>query len=292
VGLAFVKPWRDGRLAWASLITTAFSFASLLLTHWTSKPLWDHVAIMQYGQFPWRLLSVPTVGVCLLLPALPVALEALALPALWRKRGLIVAGLAISGCYLISAFRYHIPPKPDNPPYLLNWHPEAQTETLFEAEQWKDLPFRIRTAIADEYGPIWRASRRPMLHLPGSVLLKKPLHVTGGEDDRYWMRFEVENPSSLPQSFTVAYNYYPAWQVSSEPSCPTLTVAPTQDMGYIQVQNIPPGKFTIHLFYGDTPIRAHTKTIAAGVWLVWLGGLLMLGAVQARWLLRRRSVGR
>lgn len=294
--LALSRRHRDRRFGWSVIATAAFTFAALLLTHRISKPIWDHVKIMQYGQFSWRLLIVPTVGVCLLLPALPVALRVLSLRAPWRQTGMIGWGVALFCCYLMSYLCYYNQLTPDDPPRLLASYPNFRASDLYDATRWNSLFAEghlvpINTALRDEYGPIWRVPWRPALHAPGTVMFNPPLKVLAGDDTRYSIRLVVENPTSEAQSLAIAYNYYPAWQVWSEPRCPDLSLAPTPETGFIQVQHIPPGKSTIHVYYGNTPLRAWTKALAGCFWLIWLLGAAALALGHFVPLARRRRSG-
>src|SRR5690606_3657867 len=60
------------------LILFAATMIGLLFTMNASRFVWERIPLLQYAQFPWRLLTVPSLGIALLIPAPLIALSQLA----------------------------------------------------------------------------------------------------------------------------------------------------------------------------------------------------------------------
>jgi hypothetical protein len=246
---------RDGRnrklLAGVGVLVLATAFGILLTTSAT-RFLWDRVPLLQFAQFPWRLLSIPTVGLCLLLPAAVVADN----PTRHRP-ATVAAFLILAVCFGLSHYYYARikgkVPYPDN----------------LKPQNWDYI--RIHTAALDEYGPIWRDTRRPAKWPRGAPLPNARIAVLRTNKQRMDIRASIQNKSDQPQPLTIALNYFPGWQGRIEPGHKRLTLAPEASTGFIEVRDIPPGQSEIRVWFGDTPIRRTCKMASGIAWLLWLG---------------------
>jgi hypothetical protein len=224
-----------------------------------SMPLWRLFPILQYAQFPWRFLSIPTVCVCLLLPAAWVrAADTRGTETSAKGRQLQISFLFVSltACFLVSRFNYVriseiIPYGPERAP-----------------ENWGKAP--VRTTDRDDYGPIWRPGERKETAVPGTVLTDEYVRVLEKTHRGTTMTLRLENTAFTPKSLAVAWNYFPGWRAWAEPELP-LTVGPAPKTGFISIDSIRPGKSTLHLSFGDTPLRRNAKVFSAILWLVWIG---------------------
>jgi len=50
--------WQSHSINLMILMTIAFGFAYAFLTHSRSNPIWERIGILQYSQFPWRLVAL------------------------------------------------------------------------------------------------------------------------------------------------------------------------------------------------------------------------------------------
>lgn len=259
---------REGRLpaVGAVAILLAGTVAGVLLTMPATKFLWDRVELLQYGQFPWRLLSVPTFGIALLVPSALVLLPA--------ERRVRAAGLATMAMYVAICFFF------SNANY-------ARIEGIMPALYNEDPSWwhtmQITTVETDDYGPIWRETARPPTVEPGSVTPDAPVTVRRADNRRgVAMQLDVLNESGAEAGLAIAWNYFPAWKATAGGGA-ALRVSPEDGTGFLRLDGIPPGESTVRVRFGNTPVRAWTKGVSLAAWLAWVVAV----ALVARMLLIR-----
>ncbi|MCX8037114.1 MAG: hypothetical protein N3D11_08750 [Candidatus Sumerlaeia bacterium] len=235
--------------------TLAALVAAIALGAWlttaSSRILWDRIALLQFAQYPWRLLPLPSLGIALVLPAALV----IAAPERTRAGLLAMLGLLLI-CFAASQVLYGrikgIVPYSD----------------AFTTKDWETL--QILTADLDEYGPIWRDRFRPPKWPRGVLLESDKVKVLQFESRRVSIRAEVENRSGRPEPLVLTTNYFPGWQARTEPDKRPLTVAPGPATGFILIEGVPPGRTTFRIWFGNTPLRVRCKAVSAAAWVVWL----------------------
>lgn len=132
------------RAPWPLKVGTAGAAVLLLLTLGVSRPLWDHLPLMRYVQFPWRLLG--ETGVLMTL-ACGVGIEAL---TLGRLKKYVLAAM-----FVILAPPWHWQPTEQLEPIL----PERPKPTDLRARQWsltsddEYLPQAVQAKDAEKYPP-------------------------------------------------------------------------------------------------------------------------------------------
>jgi hypothetical protein len=254
---------RDARLAAGTGALVLATAVGILLTTPLSGFLWDRLPLLQFAQFPWRLLTFPTVGVCLLLPA---AIMAIRPP---HARWTLIAALTVFACCFGASHYFYARIKGDLAP----------TEDL-DPRNWERR--QILTADLDEYGSIWREKDRPPKWPRGAVIGNEQIEVVSCDNRRIAVQAAIRNESDQPQPLIIAANYFPGWQGRLDPGDKPLTLLPGPATGLILIENIPPGRSNLRVWFGDTPLRRRCKIVSGVAWLTWFGGWLVLAATRKR----------
>lgn len=247
-----------------------FSLASLLLCIFmmlpASTPLWEHVPLLAFTEFPWRL-----VGLAGLFTALPAGMSLRLLS--WAKvsdRASCTA-LALSLVLIpVTVFVYLYPRQPfveypdPTPADIIEFELETQAWgttsgseylTIWLTEKPEDSPLL----------PLYRAkqpiSKLDSQHLPEGVQAELLGHSVVSDSYRF----------TSPQAFTARFHtfYFPGWRAYLDGKPVVIQIS--QPYALIEVA-IPPGEHTLRLRFENTPIQR----LANGLSLVTLLVTLIL----------------
>jgi hypothetical protein len=255
--------WRD-RERRATLVFLAITAIGLI---WMSTRgslwLWEHVPLMPFIQFPWRLVGRAILPVSLLSGAL---IPAISPPTQHATRNTghasrITHHVSRTTYYvllpilILSAFPYTYPPR--------GYCPNAARPTIDDVFAYEHRAGLVGVDPEGSYFPVW-VKRRP----EGSPL--EPQYAAGAPITRFdeavlpsgatvveadygsnRARLLIETPVPF-QARYLAF-YFPGWQVSidGEP----VDVTPTDPEG-LMAFDVPSGKHTIIVRFGSTPIRS------------------------------------
>ena len=229
-----------------------------LLTLPFTRPVWDHIPLMPFIQFPWRLLGPAALCASILagggihwLPKRPWLLAA------------IIALVASLG-------------------HLSWWYPrycEKFAEiTLARTVEYERDTGTIGATAKGEFLPV-TAHRFPDDETIADALIR-------GEPPQYLTGFPVEaqlavtDPDTLdyratvttPVAFRITFNqfYFPGWRATLDDRPTAIQLTP--DTGLMTLL-IPAGKHTLHFHFGETPLRAASDAVS----LIALLGLMAYG---------------
>ncbi|MAU01335.1 MAG: hypothetical protein CL608_29695 [Anaerolineaceae bacterium] len=256
--------------------------SSFMLTP-LSAPLWEHLPLLAFTQFPWRFLSVQAFG-----GALAVGALALVIPRpQWWTLPLIVLLLASSLGQL-------------NPDHLPLTDADVTAESLAQYEWFTG---NIGTTISFEYLPptvqprpytsSWlnRGDRWTVTPLAGELVSAALLAERAD-----WQRWSVE--TAVPSTLIFPILHWPGWRAEIDGE--TVGIRPSAGSGLIEL-DVPAGEHEIELRLGRTPVRlaaevASLLAILLTIWLFqpskrWLNrktgfavvGLLLLAIVVRLW---------
>jgi len=262
------KARRDRLLAGIVGLTLA-TILGILLSTPLSAFLWDHFPPLQFAQFPWRTLSIPTVGVCLMLPATLIAAK-----PVHHHREAVTGALILLVVYFAASHHFYG-----------DIYDRLPFDQDFERKNWDRR--QILTADLDEYGPIWRDRFRLPKWPAGVPLANDQLEILRCNNRWTALTASVRNKSDQPQPLVIALNYYPAWQGRLEPGGQPLALSPDAATGFIAINGVPPGDSTIHVWFGNTPVRRTCKLVSLVAWLLWGAGWIALAGPG----LRKRQSG-
>jgi len=252
--------------AQSAFFIAGLALATFLITP-LSRPLWDHVPLLPFVQFPWRFLSVQA-----FFASLVVGYLAQLLP----RSGLLayLAGVALLATSMLGL----------KPEYLPIGEADITVERLMLYEYFTA---NIGTTIRHEYLPRWVVPRP----YTSEVLLrggeKPPPLVMSGEvkaAELVWRKPTAEGWTldvTSPQASLAFHTYYfPGWRayVDGQPK----EVWPVENLGYIGL-DLDQGEHQVVLRFERTPLRA----LAEGLSLV--ATLIVIGFLIAGKLMRPRG---
>ncbi len=266
LAVSLVLVWRlpGSRRARAHL---GFFVGLLGVAAWLVTPssawLWDHLPLLPYLEFPWRILILAAVATALIC-AFPLAL--VREPRL--RRWLL---LAVLGALLLTGL------------------PHAQPEGYYEVSDAEFAPEVIASqglavTTAREYEPIWVKSPPPEPAPPSKLLvLEGRARILQSRLTSTHYRWQVEVAS--PARLRVATFYFPGWRLEVDGQSRPLTVQnPYGLMDFV----LGAGTHQVDVRFGSTPTRRRAVVVSVGAWL--LLGLTMAAPIlgQKRQARRRR----
>ncbi len=242
---------RKGRGERPFLFTAATFFIATFMITPLSRPLWDHLPLLSFTQFPWRFLSVQAFAGAL-------AAGGLALPSI-RKR--VVTGTAV---LLLAAGLGRLPTD-----YLTLTDADVTAEKLAQYEWFSG---NIGTTISAEYLPptvqprpttsawLTTGERDTVLTLSGKLLTAQRLN-----DRLTHQIWEVETAVSSTLIFPTMH--WPGWVGALDRE--QIEIRPSPGSGLIML-NVPPGKHIVTLQLKRTPIRLAAEWVSLTAFLLTL----------------------
>jgi hypothetical protein len=262
-----------------ALFGAGMAGAALFMCTKASQPIWDALApVLANMQFPWRYLSIATLGIALsLLALLPGGSRSATPEALTRRRlaSLIVAVLIVGALAVTAA--------PSLPFQRL---PLAEADITPESFWAFDRDTgQAGSTWAGEFIPVWvteqrwalgRAPDQPSAPVDSSFAAPK---VTAAVIRPDWIELDVDSQHPWPLR-THAF-YFPGWQVRID-GHPVETQA-TGDLGLVSAE-VPAGRHQVRIRFETTPPRCAARWVSLAAWAV----LVVLFAWAARATGRRR----
>jgi hypothetical protein len=258
---------RAGRWHVITLLTGAVGFAVLTLP--VSLPVWNHLPLLVYVQFPWRYLGPAAFCTALLAGATLTDCRR------WPASALAVVFVLVLVLGNLGWFYPdHCPPPGDT--------------SVADMIAWEQATDTLGATAKGEYLPIWvqRMPRAPLLGsdtaqagpaarlLPGDLPEGAQIHQANYGPVN--ARIDLESPVAFRARYQVFY--YPGWHARVDGAAVPIT--PTEPEGLISF-GIPAGRHTITVRFGDTPVRRWAK----------IASLLSLGALIGGVVLDRGSTG-
>ncbi|MCX7683361.1 MAG: 6-pyruvoyl-tetrahydropterin synthase-related protein, partial [Anaerolineae bacterium] len=251
VGLARRGSSREHRL---TLLFMAFSaLAMLWMSTAASLWVWEHVPLLPFVQFPWRLVGRAVLPLVLLAGALFAQADSAKQGGLSRLPG--AAGWLLALCVpIVTAFPYTYPP--------YGYCREAARPTITDVFAYERQSRLVGVDPEGSYFPVW-VKRRP----EGSPL--EAQYAAGGVISRFddtalpegaslveadygpnRARIVIETPVPFRARYLVFY--FPGWQVRIDGQ--RADVFPTDPEGLLSF-DVPAGRHTISIRFASTPVR-------------------------------------
>lgn len=261
-GLGLARGWWLARTDPALRLPVLFATLMAALTTWLVTPfsawVWEAVPLLALGQFPWRWLTLQS-----------LALAVLAGLAVWgtRRPRWLAVGLCAALLWAgLAGVRPTFIPLPDA-------HITREALWLFDA-----LSGTQASQIGGEYLP---AAAQPHPRASAEMLRRAPVpQVLAGQASGQRVSqngahqvWQVTITSTASLALPVLW--WPGWQAhdANGQAWPTRA-AP--DLGWLTVDNLPPGPHTLTLRLARTPLRALAET-----WSLAVGLTLAVAAARA-----------
>ncbi len=271
---AAVLLWRTARRRPEGLFFVLASAGLTLLVLPLSQPIWEHVPMMAYLQFPWRLLG--PLAACLAVLAGVAFAE---LDALWAPGGRRVdaaLGLMLL-VVLLLALPLTYPPTwpadfgPTDPAGIVQaelsgrWLGTTSTADYVPADV-AVVP-RASEQLLAAYragGPVDRVNRATVpAGAQVELVSERPLAWT----------YQIDSPDYFV--FRLFHFYFPGWtaRLDGEP----VLIRPADPDGFMTVE-VPAGRHGLEIAFRDTPARTAGWAVSAAALL----GCLVVGVVHGR----------
>jgi len=259
---------RQARWRVALLLGSTVVFASLTLPF--SRPVWDHVPLLSYVQFPWRFLG-PAAFCAAILAGAFVARDqppASNLQSPISSSQLLPTAVIISLLVLGNLGWFYpchsAPPRDTSIAGMLAW--ERATDTLGTTAKGEYLPIWVqRMPQATELEAAYASESTVVRLRPES--LPRGARVIDAEYGPVDATILVESPVPFEAHYLAFY--YPGWSVTldGEP----VPIAPSDPEGLISF-TVPAGEHTVRVRFGETPLRLGADAIS----ILSLAALLVL----------------
>ena len=244
---------RQARWRVALLLGSTVVFACLTLPY--SRPVWDHVPLLPYVQFPWRFLG-PAAFCAAMLAGIAASNPKSQIPN--PKTRILQAAILIPVLVLGNLGWFYpchsAPPKDTSIAGMIAW--EHATDTLGMTAKGEYLPIWVHRMPKDPELEASYATGDSVVRLP-SESLPQGARVIDAEYGPVDATIVVESP--VPFEARYLAFYYPGWRVTvdGEP----VPVAPSDPEGLISF-DVPAGEHTIRVRFGETPLRMAADAVS------------------------------
>lgn len=235
----------------------AVLLATLMITP-QSRPLWDHLPLLPYTQFPWRFLSIQAFFGALLIGGLSGA-------GLGGKRPWLFPALLLPLLFIASLGALR-------PEFLTVGDDDITAETLAQYEWFGG---NIGTTISAEYLPhtvvprpytsAWLATGE---RWQAQVLSGTAEAITPTQIRTQAQTWQVDITSETA-TILLPTHFWPGWQARLD-GREAIALAPAPSSGLMQV-TLPQGRHELALWLGKTAVRQAAEAVS----LVAFGALLM-----------------
>ena len=225
---------------------------SALMTTPLARPLWDHIGLLQFLQFPWRILGVTVVFLALLVGALGTP-----------RSGSDARGARLRACLAASALLAGALPLATMPP--------ERSSTPFDDEYY--APARVAalgmtTATREEFTP--KTCEQTPAYSPSPAGWTEGVSGTVMVVERTPNRLRLRAASEPGGVLRLNLLHFPGWVATVDGETIAMQVEPHG--GRIELR-VPPGAHTVEARFEETASRFSGKL--AGV-LGLLGVLVLL----------------
>jgi hypothetical protein len=249
LGWRRLRPGPQGQVLFFGLATAVCVFLMMPV----SDPIWATLPLIEYVQFPWRLLGPAALTLTMLIGAGVDALSTRRLPAPLLPL-LFTSALVLANLTWLDA---RVCPGLANPTVEDIQAFERDSATIGTTAKGEYLP-RTVEVMPDQ------PAADPFAPLPETAALLSA--------DRQPLRLEATIRAAAPFSLTANVFHYPGWRAELDGR--VVPISPAAGTGLITIA-IPTGDHTVTVRFGSTPLR-----IAASA-LSWIS-LLLFGFLAAR----------
>jgi hypothetical protein len=267
------------------------TFVTLLMLFVYSQPMWDHVPLLSYLQYPFRFLTLTTFTSAFAIGSLPLLLvgeaakESVHSPA---RRGRSPAGLVLALVIVGSLMLTALPRLPIEPQHMPE-HEEPLTEASVTFQSMAEYDYLTGLwarlwggAWMMEYLPAWVQDPPSEIFLPVEKPDLQPQSLPAQAVPEVTvscqapLSLELETKTQDPMSLSFHSFYFPNWQIHLDGS--RVRPYPSGKLGLLTV-DVPPGEHHLLVHFVDTPVeRAGTILLLAS-----LGALVAILALARQW---------
>lgn len=249
---AWVIRKKNSRLSLMILLVFFLTVGSAFMTHSRSTPIWQAIKPLEFLQFPWRFLTLTTLGSSFLAGAVVILLERIG-----RKIFTTISVLLIV-LSLVALNRD-----------FFCWAEYWPTMTDQEKLSGKLWTAQTTSGIFD-YLPIWASLPPPDPPSgDGEFIEGKGSYLTLGKNS-HRQKFQV-TVASERAVFQINTFYFPGWQVKLDNQLVAVDPRTDPDLGRIRVP-LTAGNHLIEAEFNDTLVRRLGNILSLISWTVFFVG--------------------
>jgi hypothetical protein len=252
--LAALWRWRGGRRRQVAFFGAAVLLYAFLMTA-ASEPLWASVPLLEFVQFPWRLLGPAAIGLAMFIAAtVELGVE------LWRARAGTGASLVAAGtiAVLVLSSLFWFDPRYcgglEDPAIGDLAAYEQATDTIGTTAKGEYLPRSVRLYPPQ---PVPAPDRFAAATLPEGVQLLE-------QSDRP-LRASAILEAEAPVQITANVFAYPGWRALVDGE--EVMVTPEEDYGRVTF-SLPAGRYEVVISFGETPLRLAADVVSGASMLL------------------------
>ena len=242
--------WRDRETRRVLVLGGVLATAAVLLCLRVSGPVYAAVPLLDFVGFPWRFLSITTLGMALL--------AAVGSAQVVERLGARFAATVGFAALAIVPVRDLLGPTAPLP--LQPW--------MLDAEAYRQAEFTA--TVADEYVPIWARRDEPLPFREG-LAATKPAEFTPVNRTATRWRFSVRVEE--PADVILRRYYYPGWRATIDGR--VVAVKPREISGYTQLA-VPAGTHSVEVEFRATRLRRAASVVSLGVGMAAFGGAALV----------------
>ena len=269
IGVFSFKRFLDQPEKIAHLVSAAIAFAGCLyLTLPISTWIWESVPLLQFLQFPWRMLGLATFSLAFLAGfGTETILNFIRAPFIRSLVPALLVGLSV--LYIF--------------PWQYSNYYSSIDQSIFGMTKFESDSGYLGTTSTAEYLPIQVDS------LPSDSQIKKAHSGVKLQTDELPVGAAVEAADYRPLTYDLILNsnkpfkakfntfYFDGWRAWIDDESAPIVV--TDDEGLISI-DIPAGRHELHVHFAQTPVRLISR-------LITLVSLFLIGTMI--WVIRRRG---
>jgi hypothetical protein len=235
------------RPAKRSFVCLALLLSTAMITP-LSRPLWDHLSLLEKTQFPWRFLSVQALFAAVVAGGLVLRLKG---RWVWGVAGTIAALLVVSVLAPLKPERLLISPDDVTTTRLLEY--ELFTGNIGTTIRYEYLPRETSPRLFTSDALIEPGAPPQAIPLAGD--LNEAVQTQRRPIERVWHVRAGDEGATL--AFPLLY--WPGWRAWVDGQSTPVNAVPGS--GYLSL-TVPPGEHTVRLRLGPTPLRARAETLS------------------------------
>ncbi len=273
------------------LFFQAATFVSLFMLFIYSQPLWDHVPLLPYLQYPFRFLTLSSFTSAFAIGSLPLLLvdgNEQKAETSWALKGRSRWALLSAVAIVVAFMAIALPGLPIEPMYLPE-HEEPLTEGLvnFATMAEYDYLTGLWTRLWGgpwllEYLPVWVEAERGEIFLPLEKTPVTPQDLSAEAVPQvslgYQRPLSRELRVSTPQPMKLSFHsfYFPNWRTYIDGR--NERSYPSGQLGLLSV-DVPAGEHQVLVRFEDTP----AELAGTMIFLMSLSALLAILALTRQW---------
>ena len=263
-GLRYLRKKRLDKLTLFIVFGVFTGWFSIFMAHSKSTPIWLSFPILRFTQFPWRFLTIASLGLSMIAGAAITLLanfigsKKLLLKIILFPYKYIIFGFLVLGV-IIWNWSFFKP---------LRSGPVTDREK-FSGEAWR----LQKAAGINDYLPITSKFAPTMAKEAIAEIISGDGIITQGNEGTYWAKFKASIDSNDAE-LRINTLYFPEWKVFADGQRASVSIPEGEEWGRMYIK-LGQGEHLIYLQLFNTPIRILSNIISLISWMALFGYVIV-----------------